>query len=74
MLFCLCAGLLFIRENMWRLAEEKVELMPLGFEIAFPSLLDTAKSMGIQLHYDDPALQKIYAKRDMKLKRSLNSC
>ncbi|VAI81809.1 unnamed protein product [Triticum turgidum subsp. durum] len=62
-------GLSFLEENVWRLAEEDLELMPIGFEIAFPSLLEVAKSLGIGFPYDDHALQRIYANREVKLKR-----
>ncbi|XP_062201584.1 ent-copalyl diphosphate synthase AN1, chloroplastic-like isoform X2 [Phragmites australis] len=62
-------GLSFLHENMWRLAEEEQELMPIGFEIAFPSLIQTARSLGIDFPYDHPALQSIYSNRDIKLKR-----
>ena len=69
MLVFLCVGLLFLRENMWRLSEKEDELMPIGFEVAFPSLIDIAKALGLQFPYDHSALQKIYAKRNLKLKR-----
>nr|ADZ55292.1 ent-copalyl diphosphate synthase [Triticum aestivum] len=62
-------GLSFLEENMWRLAEEDLESMPIGFEIAFPSLLEVAKSLGIGFPYDHHALQRIYANREVKLKR-----
>ncbi|KAM3298386.1 hypothetical protein ACQJBY_040046 [Aegilops geniculata] len=62
-------GLSFLEENMWRLAEEDLELMPIGFEIAFPSLMEVAKSLGIGFPYDHHALQRIYANREVKLKR-----
>ena len=62
-------GLSFLEENMWRLAEEDPESMPIGFEIAFPSLLETAKSLGIVFPYDHQALQRIYATREVKLKK-----
>ncbi|TVU31055.1 hypothetical protein EJB05_22720 [Eragrostis curvula] len=62
-------GLSFLHENMWRLAEEEQESMPIGFEIAFPSLLQTARSLGIEFPYDHPALQSIYTNREIKLKR-----
>lgn len=60
-------GLLFIRENMWRLAKEEAEWMLVGFEIAFPSLLEMAKNLDLDISYDDPALQAINAKRNLKL-------
>ncbi|CAL9110147.1 unnamed protein product [Musa acuminata var. zebrina] len=62
-------GLAFIRENMWRLREEEAELMPIGFEVAFPSLLDIAKALELEIPYGDPSLQEIDAKRSLKLKR-----
>jgi ent-copalyl diphosphate synthase len=54
---------------MWRLGEEDPEEMPIGFEIAFPSLLETAKSLDIVFPYDHHALQSIYATREVKLKK-----
>lgn len=68
-MFVWYVGLFFLRENLWRLAEEKEELMPIGFEVAFPSLVDVAKALDLEFPYDDPTLQDIYAKRDLKLKR-----
>ncbi|KAL6883439.1 hypothetical protein ACP4OV_010853 [Aristida adscensionis] len=62
-------GVSFLHENMWKLAEEEQELMPIGFEIAFPSLIQTARSLGIDFPYDHPALQSIYSNREIKLKR-----
>uniref|UniRef100_A0ACD5WDW3 Uncharacterized protein n=1 Tax=Avena sativa TaxID=4498 RepID=A0ACD5WDW3_AVESA len=60
-------GLLFIRENMWRLAKEEEDWMLVGFEIAFPSLLEMAKNLNLDISYDDPAFQAINAKRNIKL-------
>lgn len=54
---------------MWRLAEEEAELMPIGFEIAFPSLIEMAKDLGLDVPFDHPALKDIYARRSLKLKR-----
>lgn len=64
------AGLRFLEENVWRLAEEDPESMPIGFEIAFPALLEAARSLGIVgFPYDHEALQGLYATREVKLKR-----
>nr|CAD1829168.1 unnamed protein product [Ananas comosus var. bracteatus] len=63
------ARLSFLRENMWRLAEEEAELMPIGFEIAFPSLIEMAKDLDLDVLYDDPALKDIYTRRSLKLQR-----
>ncbi|KAF2915615.1 hypothetical protein DAI22_09g051250 [Oryza sativa Japonica Group] len=62
-------GLSFIRENIWRLAQEEEAWMPVGFEITFPSLLEIAKDLALDIPYDDPALHKIYAQRELKLKK-----
>ncbi|WOL11698.1 ent-copalyl diphosphate synthase 1, chloroplastic-like [Canna indica] len=62
-------GLAFISENMWRMGGEEAELMPIGFEIAFPNLIDMAKALELDIPYDDPALQLIYEMRNVKLKR-----
>jgi ent-copalyl diphosphate synthase len=53
---------------MWRLNEEDPELMPIGFEIAFPSLIEAARNLGIDFPYDHHALQSIYANKEVKLK------
>lgn len=62
-------GLKFIRENMWRLAEEDEKHMPIGFEVAFPSMVEIAKALGLDVICDDAALQSVYAMRNLKLKR-----
>ncbi|XP_038973216.1 (-)-kolavenyl diphosphate synthase TPS28, chloroplastic-like [Phoenix dactylifera] len=62
-------GISFLRDNMWRLAQQEGELVLMGFEIAFPALLERAKALGLELPYDDTAVQDIYASRDLKLKR-----
>ena len=60
-------GLLFIHENIKRLREDDENWMLFGFEITFPMLLEMAKDIGLDLPYDEPALQDIYAKRDLTL-------
>ncbi|EEC72915.1 hypothetical protein OsI_06748 [Oryza sativa Indica Group] len=62
-------GLQFLNLNLWRLAEEEPDTMPIGFEIAFPSLVEAARGLGIDFPYDHPALKGIYANRELKLKR-----
>lgn len=61
------AGQLFIKENIWRLAHEEEDWMLVGFEIALPSLLDMAKDLDIDIPYNEPALEAIYAERKRKL-------
>ncbi|XP_052143953.1 ent-copalyl diphosphate synthase 1, chloroplastic isoform X3 [Oryza glaberrima] len=62
-------GLQFLNLNLWRLVEEEPDTMPIGFEIAFPSLVEAARGLGIDFPYDHPALKGIYANRELKLKR-----
>ncbi|KAK1629593.1 hypothetical protein QYE76_003908 [Lolium multiflorum] len=63
-------GLSFIRENLWRLEDNELDDWMLGgFEITFPQLLDMAIDLGLDVPCDDPALQAIFAKRDLKLAR-----
>jgi ent-copalyl diphosphate synthase len=58
-----------LKENICKLELENAEHMPIGFEIAFPSLLETAQSLNIEVVDDSPVLQEIYAKRNIKLTR-----
>ncbi|XP_077227069.1 (-)-kolavenyl diphosphate synthase TPS28, chloroplastic-like [Tasmannia lanceolata] len=62
-------GLSFIREHMRKLEDEDPEHMLIGFEVAFPSLIEIARTLNLELPYDCPVLQDIYAKRDLKLNR-----
>nr|AAB87091.1 copalyl pyrophosphate synthase [Stevia rebaudiana]AGM34858.1 ent-copalyl diphosphate synthase [synthetic construct] len=60
-------GLNFLRENICKLEDENAEHMPIGFEVTFPSLIDIAKKLNIEVPEDTPALKEIYARRDIKL-------
>ncbi|KAM3373211.1 hypothetical protein ACQJBY_019919 [Aegilops geniculata] len=62
-------GVLFIKENMNRLVEEEQDWMPCGFEINFPALLEKAKDLDLDIPYDHPVLEEIYAKRNLKLSK-----
>ncbi|XP_034915015.1 LOW QUALITY PROTEIN: ent-copalyl diphosphate synthase 1-like [Populus alba] len=62
-------GMLFFRDNLCKLEDENAEHMPIGFEVAFPSLLEIAKKLDIEVPYDSPVLQEIYASRNLKLTR-----
>lgn len=42
--------------------------MPVGFELAFGSLLEKAWNLGIGDPQDSPVLQEIYTQRNLKLK------
>ncbi|KFK30883.1 copalyl diphosphate synthase [Arabis alpina] len=62
-------GIAFFRENIGKLEEEDDEHMPIGFEVAFPSLLEIARGLNIDVPYDSPVLKTIYAKKELKLTR-----
>lgn len=63
-------GIRFLRETISKLEGENAEHMPIGFEVAFPSLLEIARSLNIEVVPDDSqVLQDIYAKRNIKLTR-----
>uniref|UniRef100_A0A7N0TUF4 Terpene synthase N-terminal domain-containing protein n=1 Tax=Kalanchoe fedtschenkoi TaxID=63787 RepID=A0A7N0TUF4_KALFE len=61
-------GLQFIERNLGKIEDEKAEHMPIGFEVAFPNLLEIAKGLDIEVP-DSPFLQEIYAMRNLKLSR-----
>lgn len=62
-------GMTFFRDNISKLGEEDSEHMPIGFEVAFPSLIETARKLEIKICDDSPVLQEIYAKRNLKLNK-----
>nr|QMW69081.1 terpene synthase 1 [Callicarpa americana] len=62
-------GISFIRRNIYKLEDENEEHIPIGFEVALPSLIEIAKKTGIDIPNDSPGIQEIYAKRDLKLSR-----
>nr|AZB50385.1 terpene synthase 1 [Pogostemon cablin] len=62
-------GVSFVRENIYRMDDEKEEHMPNGFEVVFPALLQKAKTLNIDIPYEFPGIQKFYAKRDLKFAR-----
>ncbi|GAB2281065.1 Gly-Xaa carboxypeptidase [Dionaea muscipula] len=64
-------GMRFVKENMNKLGEENGEHMPIGFEVAFPAMIEKARSLGMDFSVPDkcPILHEIYAKRRIKLTR-----
>nr|KYP70695.1 hypothetical protein KK1_009923 [Cajanus cajan] len=62
-------GMAFFRENLNKLENENAEHMPIGFEVAFPSLLDLARGLKIEVPENSPILNKIFAMKDVKLTR-----
>ncbi|KAH6796577.1 hypothetical protein C2S52_021131 [Perilla frutescens var. hirtella] len=61
-------GLRFLRENVEKLENEDEEMMPIAFEVAFPSLVQIAKKLGIEIQDESPYMKNITAKRDLKLR------
>ncbi|KAL0389499.1 UNVERIFIED_CONTAM: (-)-kolavenyl diphosphate synthase TPS28, chloroplastic [Sesamum calycinum] len=62
-------GIVFIKENIYKLEGENEEHMPIGFEVALPSVIQMAKKLDIDIPVDSPGLQEIYARRELKLTR-----
>ncbi|KAL4362591.1 hypothetical protein GQ457_04G028030 [Hibiscus cannabinus] len=62
-------GVSFFKDNISKLENESEEHMPIGFEVAFPSLLEIARRLDIDVPYDSPVFKDIYEKRDLKLTR-----
>ncbi|EEF41695.1 ent-copalyl diphosphate synthase 1 [Ricinus communis] len=60
-------GMKYFKENLCKLEDENAEHMPIGFEVAFPSLLELAKNLDIEVPEDSPVLKEIYASRNIKL-------
>ncbi|KAI7747801.1 hypothetical protein M8C21_010824, partial [Ambrosia artemisiifolia] len=60
-------GLTFLKENISKLEDEDVEHMPIGFEVAFPSLINMARMLKLEVPKDTPAMKEIYARRNLKL-------
>nr|QWD59161.1 ent-copalyl diphosphate synthase [Aconitum carmichaelii] len=60
-------GLCYIRQNMNKLEDESIEHMPIGFEMVFPSLIEMALKLGLDIPYDSAAVLAIYAQKDIKL-------
>ncbi|TQD99301.1 hypothetical protein C1H46_015090 [Malus baccata] len=62
-------GMKYFKENISKLGNENAEHMPIGFEVAFPSILELARSLNLDVPDDCPVLHEIYAMRDLKLTR-----
>lgn len=61
--------MLFFKENLCKLEDENAEHMPIGFEVVFPSILEMAQKLEMEVPKDSPVLKAIYAKRNLKLSR-----
>ncbi|KAI9119422.1 hypothetical protein K1719_010097 [Acacia pycnantha] len=64
-------GMEFFYQNLSKLEYENAEHVLIGFEIAFPSLLDRARSLNIEVPgvSDSPYLKRIFEMRDLKLRK-----
>nr|XP_011458608.1 PREDICTED: ent-copalyl diphosphate synthase, chloroplastic-like [Fragaria vesca subsp. vesca] len=62
-------GMKFFKENLNKLADENSEHMTIGFELTFPSLLEIARSLNLEVPDDTPVLREIYARRSQKLSK-----
>nr|AGW18158.1 terpene synthase 5 [Copaifera officinalis] len=64
-------GIEFFKENLERLAKEDPANMSVGFEMIFPSLIEMARDLNIEVPDPNthPILKQIYAMKNEKLKR-----
>ncbi|KAL0418736.1 UNVERIFIED_CONTAM: Kolavenyl diphosphate synthase TPS5, chloroplastic [Sesamum radiatum] len=62
-------GISFLKDNFHKLEDENEEHMTIGFEVALPTLMEIAKKLGFDISNDFSGLQRIYARRDLKLTR-----
>ncbi|KAL6210554.1 hypothetical protein ACLB2K_015786 [Fragaria x ananassa] len=65
-------GMKFFKENLNKLADENSDHMTIGFELTFPSLLEIARSLNLEVPDDTPVLREIYARRSQKLSKTNN--
>ncbi|OAE28244.1 hypothetical protein AXG93_4492s1350 [Marchantia polymorpha subsp. ruderalis] len=61
-------GLRFLRKSMALLEDETHEKL-VGFELVFPSILDHAKNLDLDLPYNLPVIDKLRAAREEKLRK-----
>lgn len=57
----------YFKENINKLGNENAQHMPIGFEVAFPSILEIARSLNLEVPDDCLVLHEIYAMRNLKL-------
>ncbi|XP_019455520.1 PREDICTED: ent-kaur-16-ene synthase, chloroplastic isoform X2 [Lupinus angustifolius] len=65
-------GLLFIESNITSINDEKQHL-PIGFDILFPSLVEYAQDLGINLPLGATSLEAIIRKKEIELQRGFQS-
>ncbi|XP_071714190.1 (-)-kolavenyl diphosphate synthase TPS28, chloroplastic-like [Rutidosis leptorrhynchoides] len=66
-------GMKFLKDNMSKLENGSEDNMTMGFELAFPSLIELSRKLNINVPSDDeyPVLKTIYAKQDVTLAQSV---
>ncbi|RXH82784.1 hypothetical protein DVH24_003282 [Malus domestica] len=62
-------GMAYFKKNISNLGNENAKHMPIGFEIVFPSIIEVARSLNLEVPDDSPVLNEIYAMRNLKLKK-----
>ncbi|KAL7143535.1 hypothetical protein ABFS83_08G197600 [Erythranthe nasuta] len=63
-------GTEYIKENLYKIEDERAEHMTCGFEVVFPALLKKARDLGIEdIPYDAHVVREIHNARDRKLKK-----
>ncbi|XP_028773298.1 ent-kaur-16-ene synthase, chloroplastic-like [Neltuma alba] len=65
-------GLQFIESNIASITDEK-QLCPIGFDIIFPSLLESAQSLGVYLSLGSTSLEGLIRKRELELRQGYQS-
>ncbi|KAK1321035.1 hypothetical protein QJS10_CPA03g00942 [Acorus calamus] len=59
-------GIRFLRQNIHALKEGEEQHMLAGFEMIFPTLIQRAHNLGLDLQLDCPAMEDIYIRRNLK--------
>ncbi|CAN1233238.1 (-)-kolavenyl diphosphate synthase TPS28, chloroplastic [Linum perenne] len=62
-------GMKFFNENLSKLEDENIVHMPIGFEVVFPSLLELATRLNLNIPHQHPVLKHIYAAKKLKLEK-----
>jgi len=62
------AGLQFIESNLTSINDDK-QHHPIGFDILFPSLIEHAQTLGINLPIGATSVEAMIQKRDRELQR-----
>lgn len=61
-------GLDFIVSNIWA-ATDKHQFSPLGFDIIFPGMIESANNIGLNLSLNQSSMKAMLLKQDLEIKR-----